>query len=243
MGTRRSTPPASLALVNHDPCRWAQIVVMAKRPTPGRVKTRLIPRFGADGAAALAEAALFDTLDAIAAGGWARRVVALDGDPDGLIPESFEHLAQRGQGLDERIASACADAHRDMPLPMLVIGADTPQVTPSILIDAAARLTTPGTDAVLGPAADGGYWLLGLRRPDRGLIEGVPMSQPTTGAAQLTRLRDAGLTVQLLGTLADVDRPADVDAIASLAAHSRFAAIVAALSSRTKVDRDVPSRR
>jgi rSAM/selenodomain-associated transferase 1 len=229
--------------VNHDPCGSTQIVVMAKRPTPGRVKTRLIARFGADGAAALAEAALHDTFDAISAGSWARQVVALDGDPDGLIPDGFDHLVQRGDGLDERIAAACDDAYRDVPLAVLVIGADTPQVTPSMLADAAARLVTPGTHAVLGPATDGGYWLLGLRQPDRGLVEGVPMSQPTTGAAQLARLREAGLTVQLLLTLTDVDTPADVDSIAALAPHSRFAAMAAALASLVDVDEDDPSRR
>ena len=216
--------------MNQDPCRAVQIVVMAKRPVAGQVKTRLIPRFGADGAAALAEAALRDTLDAITAGRWARQVLALDGDPDGLIPGDFDHLPQRGDGLDERIASACDDAYRAAPVPVLVIGADTPQVTPAMLADAAASLITPGTDAVLGLATDGGYWLLGLRRPEQALIAGVPMSQPTTGAHQLTRLREAGHTVQLLPALTDADRPADVDRIAKLAPHTRFAAVATALA-------------
>lgn len=232
-----------MAVVNQDPCPSVQIVVMAKRPIPGQVKTRLIPRFGADGAAALAEAALHDTLDAVGAGHWARRIVALDGAPGGLIPACFEHLVQRGDGLDERIASACDDAHRTLPRPVLVIGADTPQVTPAMLADAAARLVTPGTDAVLGPATDGGYWLLGLRRPARALVEGVPMSQPTTGAEQLARLHHAGLRVQLVAALTDADRPADVDPIASLAPHSRFAAIAAALASPSpgRCPHDVPA--
>jgi rSAM/selenodomain-associated transferase 1 len=212
-------------------CRGVQIVVIAKRPIAGQVKTRLIPRYGADGAAALAEAALFDTLDAVGAGPWARRWVALDGCPDGLLPAGFELLAQRGGGLDGRIAAACEDAFRAVPRPVLVIGADTPQVTPALLADAAAVLTTPGVDAVLGPAADGGYWLLGLRSPSRYLIEGVPMSQRTTGAAQLARLRDRGLRVRLLATLTDVDTPADVCAVTG-APGGRFAATVGALGSR-----------
>ena len=217
--------------MSHDHCCSVQIVVMAKRPVPGLVKTRLIPRFGADGAAALAEAALHDTLDAIAAGRWARQIVALDGAPEGLVPDTFEHIAQRGDGLDERIASACDDAHRALRLPVLVIGADTPQVTPSMLAAAAARLVTPRTDAVLGPATDGGYWLLGLRHPNRGLVEGVPMSQPTTGAEQLARLHKAGLRVQLVPALTDADTPVDVDSIAALAPHGRFAAVATALAS------------
>jgi hypothetical protein len=101
-----------VAVVSRAAGRGAQIVVMAKRPVPGQVKTRLIPSYGAEGAAALAEAALSDTLDTVGAGPWARRWVALDGRPAGLLPAGFGLLAQRGGGLDGRIAAAVEDAFR-----------------------------------------------------------------------------------------------------------------------------------
>jgi hypothetical protein len=101
---------------------------------------------------------------------------------------------------------------------------DTPQVTPAMLTEAAKRLQD--NDAVFGPAADGGFWLLGLRAPDPGMLLGVPMSQPDTGAHQLERLR--GLRVATLATLIDVDTAADAVRVAAQAPGTRFAAAVEA---------------
>ena len=112
---------------------------------------------------------------------------------------------------------------------MLVIGADTPQVTPGLLAGAARRLAAPGIDAVIGAATDGGYWILGLRAPARPFIVGVPMSTPATGFLQLSRLREAGLRVATLTTLTDVDTAADVAEVAGKAPHGRFAAVARGL--------------
>jgi rSAM/selenodomain-associated transferase 1 len=218
-----------VAGVNGRGCALVQVLVMAKRPVPGLVKTRLVARYGPDGAAALAEAALLDTLDAVAAGQWARQTVAMDGARGRMVPAGFAHIRQQGNGLDERIAHACDEAFRRAPLPVVVIGADTPQATPALLGEAAERLMRSGTDAVIGAATDGGYWVLGLRVPARRLIVGVPMSQATTGFAQLARLCGAGLRVAVLPTLTDVDTPADVDEVARLCPGSRFAAVARAL--------------
>ncbi|MBO3751413.1 TIGR04282 family arsenosugar biosynthesis glycosyltransferase [Streptosporangiaceae bacterium NEAU-GS5] len=206
-----------------------QIVVIAKRPVPGRVKTRLTPPFTPRQAAGLAAAALTDTLQAVAAVPDVRRILALDGLPGPWLPAGFAVLAQRGDGLDERLANAFSDAYRALPAPVVLVGMDTPQLTPALLGAALARLTT--CDAVLGPAADGGFWLLGLRRPDPGLLLGVPMSQPTTGSEQLGRLRAAGLSVALLPELVDVDTAADAVTVAAQAPGSRFAATLAAYGS------------
>lgn len=201
----------------------AALIVIAKAPVPGRVKTRLCPPCTPEQAAALAEAALADTLDAVVATPAARRVCVLDGEPGSWLPEGVEVLPQRGAGLDERLASA----FEDVGGPALLVGMDTPQVTPALLRDGLDALAAPGCDAVLGLAPDGGYWAIGLRRPDRALFEGVPMSTADTGAAQHARLRDAGLTVRTLADLRDVDTIDDARAVASDAPpRSRFARAV-----------------
>ncbi|MFE3454238.1 TIGR04282 family arsenosugar biosynthesis glycosyltransferase [Nonomuraea sp. NPDC059194] len=200
----------------------AQIVVMAKEPVPGMVKTRLTPPFTPREAAALAAAALEDTLRTVARVPATRHVLVLDGAPGAWLPEGFTVLPQRGLGLDQRLAAAFDDAHRLLPVPIVLIGMDTPQVTPDLL--ATARSLLGPHDAVFGPAADGGFWLLGLRVPDPALLLGVPMSEPTTGEVQLRRLREAGLSVASMPCLIDVDTAADVFAVAALAPWSSFAA-------------------
>ncbi|WP_433246048.1 TIGR04282 family arsenosugar biosynthesis glycosyltransferase [Streptosporangium sp. CA-135522] len=205
-----------------------QVVVIAKEPVPGRVKTRLTPPFTPREAATLATAALADTLGAVAGVPVRRRVLVLRGGTGPWLPPGFAVLPQRGNGLDERLAAAFDDAYRARPLPVVLIGMDTPQVTSPLLACAVAALAT--CDAVFGPAADGGFWLLGLRRPDPALLLGVPMSRPTTGAAQLRRLRAAGLSVGMLPTLRDVDTVDDAVAVAAEAPSSRFAAVLATLN-------------
>jgi rSAM/selenodomain-associated transferase 1 len=202
----------------------AQVVVIAKEPVPGRVKTRLTPPFTPVDAALLAEAALTDTLAAVAATPVIRRVLALDGTPGDWLPAGFEVIPQRSGGLDERLAAAFADTHARLPLPMVLVGMDTPQVTPGLLADAVGTLVSGEADAVFGPAADGGFWLLGLRRPDRSLLAGVPMSRPDTGRHQLDRLTSAGLRVAMMPELTDVDTFSEAELIAGTIPGSRFAA-------------------
>ncbi|TWV55874.1 DUF2064 domain-containing protein [Streptomyces misionensis] len=194
------------------------LLVIAKEPRPGRVKTRLTPPFTPAEAAGLAEAALADTLRAVAAAPASRRVLVLDGTPGAWLPPGFEVLPQCAGGLDERLA----DAFGHCAGPALLIGMDTPQVTPDLL-----TVDFADCDAYLGPAEDGGFWALGLAEPDPALLRGVPMSTPETGAAQRERLRAAGLRVRELPRLRDVDVAADARAVAALAPHGRFAARLA----------------
>jgi rSAM/selenodomain-associated transferase 1 len=197
------------------------MLVIAKEPVPGRVKTRLTPPYTPAEAAALAEAALSDTLAAVAATPAAHRVLVLAGRPGPWLPEGFEVIPQRGDGLDERLANAFADVGG----PAVLVGMDTPQVTPAALARAVRALEDG--DAVFGPATDGGFWLLGLRRPDPRLLLGVPMSRADTGAHQRARL--CGLRVTTLRTLTDVDTAADAVRVAAQAPGSRFAATLAAI--------------
>jgi rSAM/selenodomain-associated transferase 1 len=199
------------------------VVVMTKAPVTGRVKTRLCPPCTHHGAAALAEAGLRDTLAAVAATPGIRPVVALDGEAGAWLPTRFEIVAQRGTGLAARLGAAVVDVGG----PVLVIGSDTPQVTPELLTAALRELAAH--DAVFGPATDGGFWAIGLQRANAFVFPGVPMSEATTGAAQRARLRTLGLRTALLPALRDVDRYDDALAVAAEAPATCFATAVAAL--------------
>jgi rSAM/selenodomain-associated transferase 1 len=220
----------------------AQVLVIAKAPVPGRVKTRLTPPFTPYEAAALAEAALSDTLQAVRQARVVRRVIALAGEPGPWLPDGFEVVAQRGGGLDERIAAAMWDTYAALPVPVVLIGMDTPQVTPGLLEAAAEPLARAAADAAFGPAEDGGFWLLGLRRPDPELMLGVPMSEPVTGRAQLVRLIQAGLRIHMAPELVDVDTLAEAARVARQVPASGFAAKLAAtLGAPAELDELSPS--
>jgi uncharacterized protein len=195
------------------------LVVIAKAPRPGRSKTRLCPPCTAEQAAALAEAALCDTLAAVAATPARRRLLALEGEPGPWLPPGFEVVAQRGKGLGSRLGHALEEAGG----PALVVGMDTPQLTPALLARAGASLSRPAVDAVLGPALDGGYWTIGLKRPDRAVFEGVPMSSARTCRAQQGRLARLGLSTAELPWLRDVDTIADARAVARVWPDTSFA--------------------
>jgi rSAM/selenodomain-associated transferase 1 len=195
---------------------------MAKAPVAGRSKTRLCPPCTPSQAAEVAEAALADTLDAVAACPAGRRVIALDGAPGPWLPEGVEVIPQRGHGLGERLAAVFSD----LDGPLLLVGMDTPQLTPDHLATASARLVGGDVDAVLGHASDGGWWALGMTDPDPGAFDGVPMSSERTGACQEHRLHQLGLRVGLLEELRDVDRWSDAVAVAAAVPDGRFAGVV-----------------
>ena len=201
------------------------LIVLAKTPVPGRVKTRLCPPCDPQQAAVLAEAALVDTLHAVAATPGTRRMLVLDGAPGPWLPPGFEVLPQRGDGLDERLAHA----FEDVGTGGVLVGMDTPQLTPARLTASLRALRTPDVDAVLGLAADGGWWGIGLRAPDPAVFLGVPMSTSQTGAAQRARLRSLGQRVGLLPQLRDVDEFDDALAVARTAPGGRFAAALRAM--------------
>jgi rSAM/selenodomain-associated transferase 1 len=198
---------------------WPALIVIAKAPVPGRAKTRLSPPCSPEQAARLAEASLLDTLAAVGRAPAARRILALDGRPGDWLPPGFEVVRQRGAGLGERLAAAFEAAGG----PALLVGMDTPQLTSGLVLVGTRRLLAPGVDAVLGPAADGGYWAIGLREPDARVFDDVPMSTPQTGTAQRHRLRELGLATAELPRLRDVDIYADALAVAEEAPQTRFA--------------------
>lgn len=208
----------------------ATLIVLAKAPVPGRVKTRLCPPATAEEAADVAAAALLDTLDAAAAVPGARTLVAFAGTlVDAARAQEVEAAlrradvtAQRGADLAARIVAAHTDAAALHPgRPSLQIGMDTPQVGAALLTGCLVRLAD--ADAVLGLAPDGGWWALGLRDPAAAApVAGVPTSRTDTGERTLHALRDSGLRVALLPELTDVDTADDALAVAAEVPGSRF---------------------
>lgn len=196
-----------------------RILVLAKTPVPGRVKTRLCPPWTLEQAAAVAHAALTDTVETVGAG-----VLVVDGDHP--APAGWDRIAQRGEQLPARLANAFADAGSG---PALLIGMDTPQVTRDLLHLAETRLGE--ADAVLGLAEDGGWWALGLRDPRHAeVLREIPTSVADTGARTLQALQGLGLRVKLLPVLRDVDTVADARAVAALCPpQSGFRRVVTAL--------------
>ena len=141
------------------------LLVIAKEPVPGRVKTRLTPPLHPEEAARLAEAALTDTLRTVLAAPATRRVLVLDGRPGEWLPDGIEVVPQSG-GRPRRAAGrrvrACARARP------CSIGMDTPQVTPCLLAPGAGPRGWREDTAWFGPAADGGLLGAGSRRPGPG---------------------------------------------------------------------------
>ena len=181
-----------------------RVVLFTRYPEPGRAKTRLIPALGEHGAAQLhrmlTERAIATTqaaglsLEVRTTGALVARCV------DWLGPLAF---IDQGEGsLGDRLARAAA------PYPTIFIGADAPDLTPALLHNAADALAR--ARVTIGPAADGGYWLLGLREATAGVFEGIEWGTERVFAQTMTRLSNSGIAPIVLPELADCDRPEDL---------------------------------
>lgn len=203
------------------------MMVIAKTPKVGRVKTRLCPPLTAEVACEVAWASLLDTLDTAAQVSATRHVLVLDGAAGPWIPAGFEVIKQRGDGLGDRLAAAFSDVGQGG----IVIAMDTPQVTAAQLTSALNALAD-GADSVLGFADDGGYWLIGLRAglAASAIFAGVPMSTANTGEAQLCQLQHLGLSTVVVDSLRDIDTVDDLYVVGTGMASGRLAALVSGLS-------------
>ena len=208
------------------------VVVMAKAPLAGYAKTRLIPALGAAGAAALAERLLDHAVaQALAA---ALGPVTLCVTPDRSHPAFVRLARQPGIGLaDQGTGDLGQRMHRAFEAALqppvdrvLLIGTDAPALDAAVLQAAAAGLATH--DAVFVPALDGGYALLGLRRPAPALFEGMAWSTAEVMARTRERLAAAGLRALELEALADVDEPADLVHLGFLDRPAAFSQATAA---------------
>lgn len=200
------------------------LVVFAKEPLPGTVKTRLAPPLDPRDAAALYTAFVEDvcaTLSAAALPG-DRRVLAAPGGAGAVLRgvaerHGFATAAQVGADLGARMAHAIGAELSRGAASVLLVGSDSPTL-PAAALAEARRLLAPGgpAQAVLGPAADGGYWLAGARGSVPDLFDGIPWSTRDVLAATLSRARSRGIALELLPFWYDVD---DAPALRLLAAH------------------------
>lgn len=177
-------------------CRW---------PTPGEAKTRLIPGFGAEGAAAIYTKLLAHTVEVARASG-----IPFELRVSGAPPERFRkalgedlHVVDQGDGdLTDKLSR--------VPAPAIVIGSDCPGLTPAVLI--AARDTLLTDPMVIGPASDGGYYLLGYNDPADFAFTEMEWSTDSVFAETLKRFVAQGIRPAVLPELSDVDTAADLEA-------------------------------
>jgi glycosyltransferase A (GT-A) superfamily protein (DUF2064 family) len=200
------------------------LIVIAKEPRPGRVKTRLVPPLTHEQAARLADAAIWDTLRSVAAVPAREFLLAFDGNPEQWLVEGWRSTPQPDGTLAERLIAAFGAV---APGPAVLVGMDTPQLR-------AEHITAwdrDRYDACLGRAADGGWWAIGFADPRlaTAAISGIPTSRSDTGARQLDRLTNMGLRVQLLDELTDVDTIESARTVAALVPTSAFAAALRAV--------------
>jgi glycosyltransferase A (GT-A) superfamily protein (DUF2064 family) len=221
----------------------SRVLVVAKAPVPGEVKTRLGADIGMEAAAQIAAASLLDTLRAcraaypvtrchLALAGDARLAVRAGDIEDELA--GWDVFGQEGTDFAQRLVHAHGTVAGRGTGTVVQIGMDTPQVTAGLLRDAEHALGAPGDpgapDAVLGPAEDGGWWVLGLRDGRAAAaLRDVPLSTPTTYDDTRAALRAAGQRVVRTASLRDIDTVADAEAVAMAAPGGQFAAAWRAL--------------
>jgi rSAM/selenodomain-associated transferase 1 len=196
------------------------LIIFAKEPLPGQVKTRLCPPLAPQEAARLYGAFLSDTLAEM--GGLPGLSLALAYAPaaartffEGLVPPEVSLFPQEGTDLGERMARAFAWAFGNGFGTVLLRGSDTPDLPGALVLEAAAVLNAGTAQVVLGPSLDGGYYLVGLTAPHPELFGGIAWSGPGVLAETLARARRRSLTVQLLPGWRDLDDIGDLAAFLS----------------------------
>jgi hypothetical protein len=194
--------------------RRTRIVIFAKAPVPGRVKTRLVPALGEIGAARLAHRMLKTTVEEALAAGLAIPELCVDPHPldeawGPFLPTQHMRVTAQGEGdLGVRLARA---AKRSILLGenVLLIGTDCPALDRNLLRAAAASLA--GHDAIIHPTLDGGYALLGLTRFDPSLFAGIAWSTDSVFAETVARIEALGWRLRVAETVFDIDEPADLE--------------------------------
>lgn len=182
------------------------LIVVAKRPAPGKTKTRLCPPLTPELASALYESFLFDTLDQMRQVADSHHVIAYLDERDYFkrIAPDFELIPQEGQDLGERLDHAITSYLSRGYQRVVIMDSDSPTLPPVYLSHAFHELTD-GTDVVLGPCDDGGYYLIGLRKPAPRLLREVHMSTPAVAAETMALAKEEGLHLVALPTWYDID--------------------------------------
>jgi rSAM/selenodomain-associated transferase 1 len=186
------------------------LVVMAKAPRPGRVKTRLSPPLTLEQTAALNVRFLRDTCENLGSIIGAAGLISYTpaGDEalfDGLLPETFALVLQRGDGFGERLLAAAEDVLAIGYGAVCLIDSDSPTVPQAAFAQAVEALARAGDRVVLGPSHDGGYYLIGMKRAHAEPFERITWSTGSVYAETVERCQEAGLEVVTLPTWYDVD--------------------------------------
>ena len=189
------------------------LIVVAKQPAPGQTKTRLSPPLSMEQAAALYECFLKDTLDQIRQVNEVQRVIAylpLDAtDHFHRLAPDFQLIPQYGQQLGDRLDNALTSYLSRGYERVVIMDSDSPTL-PSSFLSQAFHVLADGADVTLGPCEDGGYYLIGLKRPAPRLLKEVRMSTPTVAADTIALAKEEGLSIDLLPTWYDVDDAASL---------------------------------
>lgn len=181
------------------------VVIMCRYPVPGRAKTRLIPALGPDGAAAMHKTLAERTVSTVRASGLPFTLWGTGGTSEAFTDwlGDLSHKDQPEGDLGERLLAA-AESY-----PTLFLGTDIPDLNPAHLKQAADALASG--QAVIGPAADGGYWLLGLPEPADDLFRGIDWGTETVYAATRDKMDRLSIKPLVLEELHDLDRPEDLE--------------------------------
>ncbi len=192
-----------------------QLIIFTRYPEPGKAKTRLAYALGDQGAADMQKKLTEHTLAKIRQLQHIRNVGVLVYFAGGNLQHMEEWLGadflyqpQENGDLGKRLAGACSDAFKQGYRRVVIIGSDCPGLTPTHIEQAFEALY--GKDLVLGPATDGGYYLIGMNRENRSLFSQIPWGTETVMASTLKAGKKLGLTIKTLETLSDVDRPEDL---------------------------------
>lgn len=194
------------------------VYVVAKAPRPGATKTRLCPPLTLDEAARLAGAFVLDTLETVNTAGFTARVVCRDASEreelDRLVGPAAEVKIQSGRGLGDALEGAFREGIEDGFTAVAVLGADSPTLPVEVLHRAFAALVDVA-DVALGPAVDGGYYVLAARAVHPTLFRNMRWSTESVAAETLDRCRSLGLSTRTLPTWYDVDDMASLESLCS----------------------------
>jgi uncharacterized protein len=182
------------------------LMVVAKRPAPGKTKTRLSPPLSTELASALYECFLFDTLDQMRQVSDAQHVIAYLDECDyfqRLAPD-FELIPQEGHDLGERLDNALTFYLSRGYERAVIMDSDSPTL-PASYLSQAFDVLSGDADVVLGPCDDGGYYLIGLKKPSPRLLREVHMSTPAVAAETMVLAKEEGLSLVTLPTWYDID--------------------------------------
>ncbi len=211
----------------HDGTMKRCLIMMAKYPEPGQVKTRLAAEIGAGHAAELSKRFILDLLQTLSSRDWEIQMALYPwerkAEMSAVVGEKYVLVSQQGRDLGERMGHVFIQLFAEAFQEIIMIGTDAPDLPAEFVVEAFSALADH--DAVLGPACDGGYYLIGFRRGvfSPQLLDGLPWSTPEIFVQQLKRLREQNLQVYILPPWQDVDTLADLKKMAGLAVMTPFA--------------------